>query len=52
VRSRFPFVVEHQDTCEVKRLCHALDVNRSSCVMWFDGAEGLARVRSDREGGK
>ncbi|WP_406224577.1 hypothetical protein [Streptomyces canus] len=42
MRSRFQFVVEHRDTYEVRRLCHALDVNRCNYCVWLAGAEGWA----------
>ncbi|WP_328760004.1 IS3 family transposase [Streptomyces sp. NBC_00271] len=49
VRSRFQFVDDHRDTYEVKRLCHVLDVNRSSYYKWLAGAEArAARQHKDR----
>ncbi|MFE5375815.1 IS3 family transposase [Streptomyces mirabilis] len=49
VRSRFQFVDDHRNTYEVKRLCHVLDVNRSSYHKWLAGAEARAtRQREDR----
>ncbi|MDX3763663.1 IS3 family transposase [Streptomyces sp. AK02-04a] len=49
VRSRFQFVDDHRNTYEVKRLCHVLDVNRSSYYKWLAGAEARAtRQREDR----
>jgi transposase InsO family protein len=49
VRSRFQFVDDHRNTHEVKRLCHVLDVNRSSYYKWLAGAEArAARQREDR----
>lgn len=42
--SRFQFVHDHRDTYEVKRLCHVLDVNRSSYYKWIGGA-GARTVR-------
>ncbi|MFF4402954.1 IS3 family transposase [Streptomyces sp. NPDC001480] len=49
VRSRFQFVDDHRDTYEVKRLCHVLDVNRSSYYKWLAGAEArAARQRRDQ----
>ncbi|WP_328436037.1 IS3 family transposase [Streptomyces sp. NBC_00425] len=42
VISRFQFVDDHRDTYEVKRLCHVLDVNRSSYYKWLAGAEARA----------
>jgi transposase InsO family protein len=47
--SRFQFVDDHRDTYEVKRLCHVLDVNRSSYYKWLAGAEARAtRQHEDR----
>ncbi|MEW1648950.1 IS3 family transposase [Streptomyces sp. NPDC091219] len=47
--SRFQFVDDHRDTYEVKRLCQALDVNRSSYYKWLAGAEARAtRQQKDR----
>ncbi|GGL16920.1 IS3 family transposase [Streptomyces flaveus] len=49
MRSRFQFVDDHRDTYEVKRLCHVLDVNRSSYYKWLAGAEArAARQHKDR----
>jgi hypothetical protein len=49
VRSRFQFVDDHRDTYEVKRLCHVLDVNRSSYYKWLAGAEArVTRQHKDR----
>ncbi|MFJ5273816.1 IS3 family transposase [Streptomyces sp. NPDC088358] len=49
VISRFQFVDDHRDTYEVKRLCHVLDVNRSSYYKWLAGAEArAARQHQDR----
>ncbi|MFE0452860.1 IS3 family transposase [Streptomyces sp. NPDC058914] len=49
VGSRFQFVDDHRDTYEVKRLCHVLDVNRSSYYKWLAGAEArAARQHKDR----
>ncbi|MEU6890176.1 IS3 family transposase [Streptomyces viridosporus] len=49
VRSRFQFVDDHRDTYEVKRLCHVLEVNRSSYYKWLAGAEArAARQHKDR----
>ncbi|MFF2432530.1 IS3 family transposase [Streptomyces mirabilis] len=49
VRSRFQFVDDHRNTYEVKRLCHVLDVNRSSYHKWLAGAKARAtRQREDR----
>lgn len=48
MRSRFQFVDDHRNTYEVKRLCHVLDVNRSSSYKWLAGAE--ARATRQREG--
>ncbi|MGW6027045.1 IS3 family transposase [Streptomyces sp. NPDC055099] len=49
VISRFQFVDDHRNTYEVKRLCHVLDVNRSSYYKWLAGAEARAtRQREDR----
>ncbi|MFF6816184.1 IS3 family transposase [Streptomyces sp. NPDC012403] len=49
VISRFQFVDDHRDTYEVKRLCHVLDVNRSSYYKWLAGAEArAARQHTDR----
>ncbi|WP_432044217.1 IS3 family transposase [Streptomyces cadmiisoli] len=49
VRSRFQFVDDHRDTYEVKRLCHVLDVNRSSYYKWLAGAEArAARQHNDQ----
>ncbi|WP_443077368.1 IS3 family transposase [Streptomyces sp. NBC_01689] len=49
VISRFQFVDDHRDTYEVKRLCHVLDVNRSSYYKWLAGAEArAARQHKDR----
>ncbi|MFD1275928.1 IS3 family transposase [Streptomyces kaempferi] len=49
VISRFQFVDDHRDTYEVKRLCHVLDVNRSSYYKWLAGAEArAARQHEDR----
>ncbi|MET8136240.1 MULTISPECIES: hypothetical protein [unclassified Streptomyces] len=47
--SRFQFVDDRRDTYEVKRLCHVLDVNRSSYYKWLAGAEArAAQQREDR----
>ncbi|WP_331727915.1 IS3 family transposase [Streptomyces sp. NBC_01176] len=47
--SRFQFVDDHRDTYEVKRLCHVLDMNRSSYYKWLAGAEArAARQHKDR----
>ncbi len=47
--SRFRFVHDHRDTCEVKRLCQVLDVNRSSYDKWLSGAGARAvRRREDQ----
>ncbi|WP_328404212.1 IS3 family transposase [Streptomyces sp. NBC_00390] len=49
VRGRFQFVDDHRDIYEVKRLCHVLDVNRSSYYKWLAGAEArAARQHKDR----
>ncbi|MFD5570928.1 IS3 family transposase [Streptomyces cadmiisoli] len=49
VISRFQFVDDHRDTYEVKRLCHVLDVNRSSYYKWLAGAEArAARQHNDQ----
>ncbi|WP_120719390.1 IS3 family transposase [Streptomyces hundungensis] len=46
--SRFQFVHDHRNTYEVKRLCHVLDVSRSSYYKWCAGAEArAARQRQD-----
>ncbi|WP_406513900.1 IS3 family transposase [Streptomyces sp. NBC_00161] len=43
------FVDDHRATYEVKRLCHVLDVNRSSYYKWLAGAEArAARKQEDR----
>jgi hypothetical protein len=41
---RFQFVDDHQDTCDVKRLCRILDVNRSS---YYRGLVGRQRRTQD-----
>lgn len=47
--SRFQFVDDNRDTCEVKRLCQVLDVNRSSYYKWLAGAEArTVRQHQDR----
>lgn len=47
--TRFQFVHDHRNTYEVKRLCHVLDVNRSSYYKWCAGAEArAARQRDDQ----
>jgi transposase InsO family protein len=44
------FVDDHRDAYGVKRLCHVLEVNRSSYYKWRDGAEArVARERADQE---
>jgi transposase InsO family protein len=45
--SRFQFVADHQDTFEVKRLCEAVDVQRSSFYAWLKAAPGRARRADD-----
>lgn len=49
MRSGFQFVDGHRDTSEVRRLCHVLDVKRSSCHKWLTGAEAqAARQHNDQ----
>lgn len=37
--SRFEFVHDHREACEVKRLCEVLQVNRSSYYKWLSGLQ-------------
>lgn len=41
--SRFQFVADHRDTFEVKQLCQAVEINRSSYYAWEAAAEGRAQ---------
>lgn len=45
--SRFQFVADHRDTFEVKRLCEAIEVNRSSFYAW----DAAAPARAERAAG-
>ena len=45
--SRFQFVADHQDTFEVKRLCHGVEVGRSSFYAWLTGAQARAQRQAD-----
>jgi transposase InsO family protein len=48
--SRFQFVADHSDTFEVKRLCQAINVSRSSYYAWLGAAEArAARAAADAE---
>ncbi|MET8218129.1 IS3 family transposase [Streptomyces hirsutus] len=47
--SRFQFVDDHRDAYEVKRLCKALELNRSSYYKWLAGRQArAARQHRDR----
>ena len=41
--SRFQFVADHRDTFEVKQLCQAVEINRSSYYAWEAAADGRAQ---------
>jgi transposase InsO family protein len=48
--SRFQFVADHRDTFEVKRLCEAIEINRSSFYAWDAAAPARAeRAAADEE---
>ncbi|POY04030.1 hypothetical protein C3469_11910 [Mycobacterium kansasii] len=48
--NRFQFVADHSDTFEVKRLCQATNISRSSYCAWLSAAEArAARVAADAE---
>ena len=48
--SRFQFVADHRDTFEVKRLCEAVEGNRSSFYAWADAAPSRAqRAAADEQ---
>jgi transposase InsO family protein len=47
VTSRFQFIEDHRETFPVKRLCHVLDVVRSSYYKWRASREARARREHD-----
>ena len=36
--NRFRFVADHSDTCEVKRLCELVEIERSYYYAWISAA--------------